>query len=122
MSLVLDSVILIDLLNGAEAAARFVRKVGSSASITAITRAEVMAGYDGTTSAPVVALLDRFGWIDLDGRVADLAARLRREHRWKLPDAFQAAAALCHRKRLATRNTKDFPPARHRFVLVPYEL
>ncbi|MBK6580422.1 MAG: PIN domain-containing protein, partial [Sandaracinaceae bacterium] len=57
-----------------------------------------------------------------DGPVADLAAALRREHRWKLPDALQAAAARQHGLRLATRNTKDFPPAKHAFVVVPYTL
>jgi len=52
--------------------------------------------------------------------VADLAARLRREHRWKLPDALQVAAAQHHGLRLVTRNTRDFPPERYPFVLVPY--
>jgi hypothetical protein len=119
--MVLDSVILIDALNGVPAAVRFIEKVGPSAAITPITRAEVLAGYEERSQGPVKALLDRLRWIDLDPAVSDLAARLRREHRFKLPDAFQAAAAVHHREKLATRNTKDFVPGRHRFVLVPYE-
>ena len=38
-------------------------------------------------------MLDRFHLIVIDAAIADLAAKLRREHRWKLPDALQAAAA-----------------------------
>jgi predicted nucleic acid-binding protein len=51
-----------------------------------------------------------------------LAASLRREHRWKLPDALQAAVAINRRLTLATRNSKDFDPACHTFVAIPYRL
>jgi predicted nucleic acid-binding protein len=51
-----------------------------------------------------------------------LAARLRREHRWKMPDALQAAVARHHGLDLVTRNTRDFPPEAHSFVVVPYAL
>jgi predicted nucleic acid-binding protein len=69
-----------------------------------------------------MALLNRFHLLVIDGPVADLAAQLRREHRWQLPDALQAAAARHNGLRLATRNTKDFPPERYAFVHVPYTL
>lgn len=121
-SVLLDSVILIDLFNGHAEAARFVREVGPAAFVSPITRAEVLAGYDPAAADLPRALLDRFQWLGFDPGVADLAARLRREHRWKLPDALQAAAALHGGLRLATRNTRDFPPERHPFVLVPYRL
>lgn len=67
-------------------------------------------------------LLDRFGLVTIERHVADLAAQLRREHSWKLPDAFQAAAACVHSMKLATRNTRDFSPKRHQFVEIPYTL
>ncbi len=118
----LDSVILIDLFNDIEAAARFVRSVGNDAYVTPITRAEVLVGFAPNESAPAVALLERFRWLPLEPDVVDLAARLRREHRWKLPDAFQAAAALHRGLRLATRNSKDFSPDRHAFVWIPYTI
>ena len=51
---------------------------------------------------------------------ADLAAELRHAHGWRMPDAFQAAVALRHELRLATRITKDFNPDLHPFVVVPY--
>lgn len=68
------------------------------------------------------ALLDRFPNLDIDRDIADRAADLRWRHGWKLPDALQASVALHHGLRLATRDTKDFPPDRHDFVEVPYRL
>jgi len=47
---------------------------------------------------------------------------MRQRHGWKLPGAFQAALAEEHGLRLVTRNTKDFSPEKHAFVLVPYKL
>lgn len=117
---VLDSVILIDHFNGVEEATAYLAQVGETAAITAITRAEVLTGFDTADVPLALALLSRFRLIAIDGPVADLAAALRREHRWKLPDALQAAAARQHGLRLATRNTKDFPPAKHAFIDVPY--
>lgn len=119
---VIDSVILIDHFNSLSQATAYLSTVGAAASITAITRAEVLTGFDSTDVPLATALLNRFRLLVIDEHVADLAARLRREHRWKLPDALQAAAARHHGLRLATRNTKDFPPERFAFVHVPYEL
>lgn len=81
MSVLLDSVILIDAFNGVSAAVDFVRHVGPEAAVTPITRAEVLTGFGpGGAEAPR-ALLDRFRWLPITPEVADLAARLRREHR-----------------------------------------
>jgi hypothetical protein len=54
--------------------------------------------------------------------IADLAAVLRRQENWKLPDAIQAAFVQFHQLRLVTRNIKDFPPEQYDFVDVPYSL
>jgi predicted nucleic acid-binding protein len=118
----LDSVILIDHFNGrAEATDCLVWMAGESA-LSVITRAEVLTGF-GEGSAEVASiLLDQFPTLGIDMAVADLAARFRREHRWKMPDAFQAALAHYHGLTLVTRNTKDFPPERYPFVKVPYVL
>lgn len=51
-----------------------------------------------------------------------MRAKLRHLHGWKLPDALQAAAAMLCGLMLATRNTRDFDPARHPFAVVPYTL
>lgn len=118
----LDSVILIDHFNGIAAATHFLHEQHQALSISVITRAEVLTGFAPDTLALARQFLELFPVLPIDARDADLAAQLRREHRWKLPDAFQAALALNHRLKLVTRNTTDFPPDKYAFVFVPYTL
>jgi predicted nucleic acid-binding protein len=122
MTILLDSVILIDHFNGIAQATAYLGQVRDEASISVITRAEVLTGFDSSDRQQPAALLDCYPLYDITKPIADLAADLRREQGWKLPDAFQAALARHHQLRLATRNTKDFPPERYEFVIVPYEL
>jgi len=122
LSLLLDSVILIDHFNGRREATDYLLEVAGEAALSVITRAEVLTGFDAETSGAAEGLLDRFPTLGIDLPVADLAARLRREHRWKMPDAFQAALAQYHGLFLVTRNVRDFPPERHAFVIIPYAL
>jgi len=72
----------------------------------------VLAGVSSEAREDVGAFLSDFGRIGLEPDIADRAARLRREHRWALPDAFQAASALHHGRVLVNRNTRDFQPDR----------
>ena len=118
----LDSVILIDHFNGVPAATEYLRTVGPKAHISAITRAEVLTGEEGAERKLIARFLDCFTFHALDLDVADLAAELRHRHRWKLPDAFQAAVAQRHSLVFATRNLKDFDPKHHPFVVIPYKL
>ena len=120
MTWLLDSVILIDHFNGMAAATSYLRRVLGQSCISVITRAEVLAGFDEAGRYLALALLDRCPTLEIDRAIADLAAGLRRRHRWRLPDAFQAALAQKHGLKLVTRNTRDFPPGRFDFVLVPY--
>jgi predicted nucleic acid-binding protein len=122
MIYLLDSVILIDHFNGIAAATAFLREQRADAAISAITRAEVLTGFDEAQRAQPARLLDSFPCLPVDKNAADLAAKLRREHRWKLPDALQAAIAQINGLRLATRNTKDFSEAAFDFVVVPYQI
>jgi hypothetical protein len=122
LRLLLDSVILIDHFNGRGEATRYLARVAGESAISVITRAEVLTGFAAEDSALAVRLLDRFPTLDIDAAVADLAARLRREQRWKMPDALQAALACHHGLALATRNTRDFSPQAHSFVVIPYVL
>jgi predicted nucleic acid-binding protein len=122
MTILLDSVILIDHFNSIAEATNYLRQVREDASISVITRAEVLTGFEAADREQAIALLDRFPLLDITKPIADLAAELRREQGWKLPDAFQAALTKHHQLRFATRNTKDFPPERYEFVIVPYEL
>jgi hypothetical protein len=120
VKILLDSVILIDHLNGIRAATTYLAEVHLRATISAVTRAEVLAGYDEADTVPIKRLLDAFEVLSIDGAIADLAAAMRRKNKWKLPDAFQAALAQTHKLKLATRNTKDFAPETYDFVVVPY--
>ena len=121
VKILLDSVILIDHLNGFAVATEYLRTL-DGASVSVITRAEVLTGVPGGAVGSVTRLLDRYPTLSLDREIADLAAELRRKFRWRLPDAFQAALAQVHDLKLATRNTRDFPPQRHEFVTLPYTL
>ena len=117
----LDSVILIDHLNGIEKATRFILELQpEQTAVSVITRAEILAGLKEDDKKVVVPLLDQYKLLIIDQPVADMAADLRRVHRWKLPDAFQAALALHHKIKLTTRNTKDFDPEKFDFVESPY--
>ncbi|MBP1599357.1 MAG: hypothetical protein H6Q05_4734 [Acidobacteria bacterium] len=117
----LDSVILIDHLNGIPAATAYLRAVGAKAHISAITRAEVLTGAEGSERQLIARFLDCFAFHALDLDIADLAAELRHLHGWKLPDAFQAAVAQYYSLTLATRNHKDFDPNQYSFVVIPYK-
>lgn len=120
MAFLVDSVILIDHFNGVTAATEYLRQNWKAASISVITRAEVLTGFQAHRETLAKQLLDRFSTLPAGADGADLAAALRRQYRWKLPDALQAAIAVNRRLKLATRNTRDFDPARHSFVVVPY--
>jgi predicted nucleic acid-binding protein len=120
--LLLDSVILIDHFNNIEAATNYLQQNWEEIAISVITRAEVLAGFAPADALIAAQLLDRFPNLEMTVQIADLAAILRRQERWRLPDAIQAAFAQIHGLMLVTRNTRDFPPERYNFVLVPYQL
>ena len=119
----LDSVILIDHLNGIGKATHFIAKLNPlETAISVITQAEILTGLPKKEQAKVISLLDQYQLLIIDKPIADLAAGLRRNHGWKLPDAFQAALAQHHKTKLITRNSKDFDPRKHAFVEIPYRL
>ena len=119
----LDSVILIDHLNSIEQATRFILSLDpEKTAISVITRAEILVGIQESDEELVKALLDQYHLLGIDKDIADLAATLRRNYPWKLPDAFQAAISINNNIKLTTRNTKDFDPAKHSFIEIPYSL
>lgn len=120
--LLLDSVILIDHFSGNAAATQYLSQIHAEAAISVITRAEVLTGFDSAAARKAMLLLDSFPNLGIDAAVADLAATLRRNHGWKLPDALQAAIAQQFGLTLATRNLRDFSPTKHAFVVIPYSV
>lgn len=118
---------MIDHLNGHAGAAEFISTHKNNIVLSVVTRAEVLVGYDDDMTATIASFLDSFNSLAIDSPVANLAAKFRRSHRVKLPDAFQAALALHHDCVLVTRNTKDFKEnvnyfGRSDLVLSPYEI
>lgn len=119
----LDSVILIDHLNDLEPATRFLTGLKhAETAISVITRAEILTGIEENQKTMVKAMLDQYRLLGINKPIADLAADLRKENGWKLPDAFQAALAIHHHLILVTRDTKDFHQSEHSFVEIPYRL
>lgn len=119
----IDSVILIDHLNGIDEATRYILKLDPTlTAISVTTRAEILTGLEESEQSDVTPLLDQYQHLNIDKTIADLAAKLRRKFGWKLQDAFQAALSMYHKVKLVTRNTKDFDPRKHGFVEIPYNL
>jgi len=121
----LDSVILIDHLNGVPRATEFLLALDpEKTAISVISYAEILTGLDLDKDGERIAvpLLSSFEILGIDAAVAEKAAALRRQYGWKLPDAFQAAIAILHGVKLCTRNTKDLNPQKHPFVEIPYLL
>jgi len=114
-----DSNILIDALNGFEAAFAELERV-TETWISRITYIEVMSGIDDAARDRTIAFLSAFRIDELNLDIADRAAELRKERRsLKLPDAVILATAQVRGRILVTRNTKDFP-ARMPGIRVPY--
>ena len=123
VEVLLDSVILIDHLNGIPGAAQWLADAGwDRLAISAITRAEVLSGAAQEEIVHISSLLDSFPCLTLDADIADRAASIRREKRLRLPDAFQAAVAEKNNLKLVTRNTRDFSTEKFDYVVIPYEL
>lgn len=122
MKYLLDSVVLVDHLNGVRGATRFVTEAGGQSAISVVARAEVLTGATARNEDLTVALLDRFVTLPINIEVADAAAQLRRDHGWKLPDALQAATALVSGLTLVTRDRKLFRGDARLKVELPYRV
>ncbi|MHB1947698.1 MAG: PIN domain-containing protein [Gammaproteobacteria bacterium] len=122
MKYLLDSVILIDHFNNISKATKWLNANIKNSYISVITRAEILVGFDSDELLIAKSFLDSFKTLPITQSEADIAAELRRQQKWKLPDALQAAVAINHKLLLVTRNTKDFSPKAHTFIAIPYTL
>ena len=120
VSVLFDTNILIDFLNGIEAARQEMDSYDDRA-ISLVTWMEVMVG--AREDAPrIKAFLSRLTLLAIDSGVAAEAVRIRQQRRMKLPDAIILASARTSHRLLITRNTKDFPSAADGEVRMPYML
>lgn len=116
-----DSTIVIDYLNGVEAA-EYALAISGQPAISVMTWIEVMAGTTTPEEdAQARGLLAGYTVLPLDENVAEETVRIRRERRIKVPDAVILATARVAGLTLCTRNTKDFP-ATDPGVHVPYRV
>lgn len=121
MKVLFDTNILIDYLNGIEAAKTEIERA-SERFISIVTWMEVLAGAHDAEEEDVIDLFLRdFAVVGLTRRVARDAVGIRRTHRIRLPDAIVWASARSEAAVLVTRNTKDFPEGESA-VRVPYTL
>jgi hypothetical protein len=119
MRAIIDSDVLIDYLQGVEAAraelARYPKR-----EISILSWMEVLAGADtAEEEQDCRRFLSTFTIHPLSVEVAAEAVKLRRRVRLRLPDAIIWATAKTQSCLLVTRNTKDFP-ASDPGVRVPY--
>lgn len=116
-----DSDILIDALNGVEAARGEIRRAGRK-SISRISWTEVMSAADPASVKAVEAFLGCFQVEEVGDAVARRAAALRAERKGlTLADAFVLATAQISGRILVTRNINVFPAAMPG-IRVPYTL
>ena len=122
MKALLDTNILIDYLNGIDAARIEISRY-TQPGISPITWMEVMAGVaTAADDEPVVRqFLAGFQQISINQDIAERAVAIRRQHRLRLPDAIIWGSAQSENALLVTRNSKDFPPDEPG-VRVPYKL
>lgn len=104
----LDTNILIDYLNGIDAAHEELGRY-ETVLISTISWMEVMVGVDEADEAIVRGFLSRFVQVPLTGAVAEKAVAIRRQTRIRLPDAIIWASAKGEDALLVSRNSRDFP-------------
>jgi predicted nucleic acid-binding protein len=109
MKMLFDTNILIDYLNGVDAARTEIERPAERL-VSIITWMEVLAGARDKAEEDVIDMFLRdFRIVELTRRVAREAVELRRSRRIRLPDAIVWASARTESALLVTRNTKDFP-------------
>lgn len=120
MKALLDTNILIDFLNGLEAARDELRRYREPL-ISTISWMEVMVGVVSEEEPPIRQFLSGFQQVAINQAVAERAVSIRRAHRIRLPDAIIWSSAQCQDALLVTRNANDFPPE-DPSVRIPYDL
>jgi predicted nucleic acid-binding protein len=89
--------------------------------ISRVVWTEVLSGEPLETREHVKNLIASFEVVEIDGRIASVAADLRHRNGMTLMDAMVLATAQISGSILITRNTKDFP-ANLPGIRVPYTL
>ena len=121
MRALFDTNVLIDYLNGIEAAKTELARYERPA-VSVISWIEVLAGAKAGTEGETRNFLAGFERLELTQAIADRAVALRRARkRLRIPDAIILATARTENLVLVTRNSKDFP-AEEPGIRVPYRI
>jgi predicted nucleic acid-binding protein len=123
MSVLVDTNILIDLLNGHPQARNYLRSLGQI-TISAITQYEVLAGCTeprGGQLKTAEMLLSACTVIPVSADISSRAAQYQRKQKAKrkMADFLIEATAQENGLQLATRNPQDF---KHAKTILPYTL
>jgi len=118
---VFDTNILIDYLNGIEAAKAELARYRTR-QISIITFIEVMVGSKGADEENTIrGFLASFEVLELSAEVANEAISIREELRLKIPDAIVYASARTQGCILVSRNDKELKPE-WPDIRIPYQL
>ena len=121
MKAVFDTNILIDYLNGIEAA-KAELALYRIRQISIITFIEVMVGAKDLSEEKVIrGFLSTFEMVELSAEIAKEAILIRKELRLKVPDSIVYATARSQGCLLVSRNNKDLKPE-WPDIRVPYTL
>lgn len=109
MNALFDTNILIDYLNGIDAAKKEIERHRHRL-VSIVTWMEVLAGARSDDERDVIEMFLRdFEVVPLDRHIASEAVDIRKAHRVRLPDAVIWATARVQSALLVTRNIKNFP-------------
>ena len=121
MKAVFDTNILIDYLNGIEAAQQEIDQYQLKL-ISVITFIEVMVGAKTSEEEKTIrGFLASFEVVELSAEIAQETIALRKALRLKIPDAIVYATARAEGCLIVSRNTKDLKPE-WPDVRVPYQI
>lgn len=120
MRALFDTNILIDFLNGIDAAKHELARYKAPA-ISVITWIEVMVGAKSSAEAETRRFLAGFEQIGVTPEVASRAVTLRRLDRMRVPDAIILATAQTENILLVTRDAKEFSSDMPG-IRIPYKL
>lgn len=127
MIVLLDTNVLVDVLNGRRQRLEFVADLvnqGHLLASCAVTIAEVFSGMRGSEAGATTEFLDGLEYFEITREIATRAGYLkaawaRKGRTLALPNVLIAAVALENGLTLATGNRKDFPMAALKLLPLP---
>lgn len=121
MKFLLDTNVLIDLLNGQDYAKRLVTLLITKGPlyVSSITVAELRGGFTKKKAEFFLPqLYELTAVLGVDRKIAELGGQFRYEYKQSITDCLIAATAIVEKCQLLTRNKKDFPMPQLKFYKI----